>query len=150
MMLGDVKALLSFSLDPGVFSQPHAVCQTPTEGKGLQRRQLGRRRCTCPMDCPDSVWHLGQVVFLHPTAQSPACASSWLPPRLPQFFAELLVQHVAGENLGSLHCCAQSLPHVSLPEACNGPTDNPSQPPPYFFSSRHIRYSRWKAMQLSA
>lgn len=88
----------------GSSSNPTLVPKSPTKGKELQSRQLRRRRCTCPLDYPHSAWHLAQMAFLYPTAHSPAYASSWVPPRLPQLFAELIVQHVADEILASIHC----------------------------------------------
>lgn len=70
---------LSLPRSWGQSPNPTLVPKSSAKGKELQRWQLGRKRCTCPMDCPHSAWHLGQRAFLCPTAHSPACASSWVP-----------------------------------------------------------------------
>lgn len=85
MVLGDAKALPSFSQILVGSPNPTMVPKSPAKCKELQRWQLGRRTRPSPLDCPHSVWHLDQVASLYPTTHSPVCASSRFLPGCPHF-----------------------------------------------------------------
>lgn len=95
-MLGDAEALLSFSPNPGGFSQPHTGSQIPHKGERAAELAAGEEEihlshglspfCVAPE--PD-----GLLVSNLP--QSFLCLFL-VPPRLPQFFAELIDSPTCG------------------------------------------------------
>lgn len=128
MMLRDADAPLPFSMDPDGF--PPTPCWLPSPRlKGYELQMAAEEKMYLAHRLPHAAWHLGQTSFLYPTAHSPACASSQVPPRLPPSFVQLIVQRVPEEPLDSIHCCAlscaESLLCGSLPGACSGPADEP-------------------------